>query len=286
MAEAEQRSIEELVTRYEFEPGLKDIYVEGSDDKAILEGILEEQGVVGVSVFEISAVNVPRDAGEDTGCRTKVIKLSEALAEAFQGNEPHVVCIIDSDLDHATGGGEHNALLLKSDYTDMEMYFFTSDVFDKFNRQCIRGSKLTNYMINGFMRPTLQALFLIRLVNDKPEWHLTHYEFRRVISFAQGRFGFNRDKYVERYLNKNGCLRRRNEFLRQVEAVELPDGLDRRCFIHGNDFLSLLRLMLNKLRGRSVYGSEEVVFTLLRGCANYASLAEEPLFANILRRFE
>ena len=117
MAEDDCRRIHELVTRYEYEPDLKDIYVEGSDDKAILEGILEEQGVAGVSVFEISSVDVPSEPGEDNGCRAKVVRLSEALANAFQGNEPHVVCVIDSDLDHATGAGGGNALLHKTDYT-------------------------------------------------------------------------------------------------------------------------------------------------------------------------
>ncbi len=285
MAEAERRSIHELVTRYEFEPGLKDIYVEGSDDKGILEGMLEEQGVEDVAVFEISSVQVPTESGEETGCRTKVVKLAGALARAFRDKELHVACVIDSDLDHATGARENNALLLRTDYANMEMYFFTSDVFEKLNKQCLRGTRLTDHMVNGFMVATLKSLFLIRCVNAKPEWHLEYLRFDKLVSFGRGRFGFDLDGYVGRYLSKNGCLARREEFSRQVKGVELPDGLDRRCFIHGHDFLSLLRRMLNKLRGRSVYGSEEVVFTLLRGCANYASLAEEPMFATILQRF-
>lgn len=285
MAEAERRSIRELITRYEFEPALKDIYVEGSDDKAILEGMLQEQGVAGVAVFEISSVQVPTESGEETGCRTKVVKLARALVQAFRGKQLHVACIIDSDLDHATGVGESNALLLRTDYANMEMYFFTNDVFEKLNKQCLRGPRLTDHMVNGFMASTLRSLFLIRCVNAKPEWHLEYLRFDKRVSFDRGRFGFDLDGYVGRYLSKNGCLARRGEFLRQVKGVEFPDGLDRRCFIHGHDFLSLLRRMLNKLRGKSVYGSEEVVFTLLRACANYASLAQEPMFATILRRF-
>jgi hypothetical protein len=285
MADAERRSIHELVTRYEFEPGLKDIYVEGSDDKAILEGILQEQQVDGVAVFEISSVELPTEPGEDTGCRTKVVKLARALTRAFRGKQLHVACVIDSDLDYVTGAGENNALLLRTDYASMEMYFFTSDVFEKLNKQGLRGRRLTDHMVNGFMASALTSLFLIRCVNAKREWQLEYLRFDKLVSFGRGRFGFDLDGYVERYLSKNGCPGRREEFLRQVNAVELPDGLDRRCFIHGHDFLSLLRLMLNKLRGKSVYGSEEVVFNLLRVCANYASLAQEPMFATILRRF-
>ncbi len=285
MAEAERRSIPELVTRYEYEPGLKDIYVEGSDDKAIIEGILEEQGVAGVAVFEISSVMVPSESGEETGCRRKVVKLSRALAQAFRGKELHVACVIDSDLDRATGAGENNALLLRTDYANMEMYFFTSDVFDRLNKQCLRRTRLTDHMVNSFMVSTLQSLFTIRCVNAKPEWHLECLRFGKLVSFGRGRFGFDLCEYVKRYLDKNSCGARRDEFLRHLEAVELPDGLDRRCFIHGHDFLSLLRVMLNTLRGKKMYGSEEVVFTLLRACANYASLAEEPMFVTILRRF-
>lgn len=285
MAQAERRSIRELVTRYEFEPGLKDIYVEGSDDKAIIEGILKEQRVAGVAVFEVSSVQVPTESGEETGCRTKVVRLARTLAQAFRGKELHVACVIDSDLDHVTGVRENNALLLRTDYANMEMYFFTGDVFEKLNKQCLRGPRLTPHMVNGFMVSTLQSLFLIRCVNATREWHLQSYGFEKLVSFDRGRFGFNLDRYVRRYLNKNSCVSRHEEFLREVAGVELPDGLDHRCFIHGHDFLSLLKTMLNKLRGRRVFGSEEIVLTLLRACADYSSLAEEPMFATILRRF-
>jgi hypothetical protein len=47
MSEAEARTIAELVTRYEFEPKLKDIYVEGADDKAILEGMIKLYNIKG-----------------------------------------------------------------------------------------------------------------------------------------------------------------------------------------------------------------------------------------------
>lgn len=285
MAEAERWSIPELVTRYEFEPDRMSLYVEGSDDKAIIDGILEEQRVAGVAVYEISSVMVPSEPTEDTGCRTKVVKLARALARAFQGKELHVACVIDADLDHATGGGENNTLLLRTDYANMEMYFFTSGVFEKLNRQCLRGVRLTEHMVDMFMVPTLKLLFMIRCVNARREWHLQRYGFERLVSFDRGRFGFDRDEYIERYLNRNSCSARRDEFSRNVTAVELPEHLDRRCFIHGQDFLSLLRLMLNKLRRRGGFGSEEYVFTLLRACADYASLADEPMFATIVRRF-
>lgn len=285
MPEAECRTLHELITRYEFEPDMRDIYVEGSDDKTIIEGILAEHGVVGVAVFEISSVQVPTESGEDTGSRTKVVKLAGELAQAFRGKSLRVACVIDADFDHVTGAGESNAVLVKTDYANMEMYFFTSDVIEKLNRQILRESKLTDHMVDRFMWPMLRSLFIIRCVNIEPEWHLQPLDFRKLVSFERGRFGFDRDAYLERYLSRNSCLGRREEFLRQVDAVEFPSGLDRRCSIHGHDFLSLIRLMLNKLRGKSVFGSEEVVFDLLRGCADYASLAEEPMFAIILRRF-
>ena len=287
MPEAERRLIHELITRYQLEPSLQDIYVEGSDDKAIIEGVMEEHGITGVKVLEISCVEVPIGRGEDTGSRAKVVELAKALSQAFQGEELHVACVIDADLDHVFGATENNALLIRTDYTDIEMYFFTSEVFDKLNQQCIRGRKLSAYMVNGFMVSTLTSLFLIRCGNAKLEWHLEPHDFDTLISFDrnQGRFTFDKAEYVKRYLNKNRRFPKREEFLRQVEAIELPEELDRRCFIHGKDFVSLLRIMLNELRGKKVYPSEENVFTLLRACANYASLAEEPMFAKILGRF-
>ncbi len=285
MPEDERRTIEELVTRYEFEPNLKDIYVEGPEDKAILEGMLEEHQIAGVYVFEISSVDVPTELGEETSSRMKLVKLARELVGALQGKRLRLACVIDSDFDYITGHLDNNAFLLSTDYANMEMYFFSSGVFERLNRQCLRGRRITAHMIDNFMVPTLQSLFLIRYVNSTPDWHMKYLPFEKLLSFRRGHFDFNRDEYIRRYLSRNGRLSELAEFRQEIEAVGIPCGLDARCFMHGHDFLALLRRMLNNLRGRNVYGNDEVVFSILRACADYKALAQGQMFATILWRF-
>ncbi len=55
----ERRTLEELVTRYQLEPELRDIYVEGKTDKILLEWFLEQKGVENFAVYEIDTVEIP-----------------------------------------------------------------------------------------------------------------------------------------------------------------------------------------------------------------------------------
>ena len=286
MCEAERRTVQELLTRYEFEPGLRDIYVEGPQDKALLEAFLEEHGVEGVCVFEISTVDVPASHGVESNSRTRLIRLARLLIERLSGKSVALACVIDSDFDHLSGHTDSNPLLLRTDYANMEMYFFSPSSLQKISRRCLRGRRITDFMINQFMIPTLQSLFVIRYVNLRPEWRLHCFSFGRVLSFHRGRFAFEREEYIRRYLNRNGRVREYDGFVEATSEVAIPSGQDARCFIHGHDFLFLLRWMLNRLRQRNVYGNEEVVFSILTASADYAALGNEPMFAELLRRFK
>lgn len=53
------RTLKELALRYEFEPELCDIYVEGPSDKALLESFFEDCGRSDIAVYTIDSVNVP-----------------------------------------------------------------------------------------------------------------------------------------------------------------------------------------------------------------------------------
>ena len=59
MDEQERRNIDELITRYEYEPEIRDIYVEGPSDKAFITWFLSESGAVKVDVYEIEVVDIP-----------------------------------------------------------------------------------------------------------------------------------------------------------------------------------------------------------------------------------
>jgi hypothetical protein len=238
-----------------------------------------------VSIFEISSVHVPADPGDETNNRTRLVKLARELVEALHGKGVRLACIIDSDFDYISGHSESNAFLLATDYANMEMYFFNPSVLERLNNQCLRDRGITAHMIDSFIVPILQSLFIIRYINSNPAWWMEYLSFERLLSFREGRLGFNRDEYIRRYLNKNRRLSEVVDFHQEISALSIPDGFDARCFMHGHDFLTILRWLLNNMRGRRIYGNNEVVFNILRACADYKALAQEQMFATILRRF-
>lgn len=285
MPEAERHSIAELITRYELETTLRDIYVEGPEDKVILDGILEEQEITGVSIFDISCVDVPAIPGEENNNRSRLIQLSQEFITHFTNTPLQVTCLIDSDFDYLNGNLLSNAFLITTDYANMEMYFFTSDIIGKLNQRCLIREKICNQTINNFLIPLLKILFLIRYVNTKPYWHLENYDFEKLISYNKSKFHFELDDYIRRYLNKNGRLSDYKQFKTEIKDVKIPDCKDHRCFIHGHDFLTVLRKILNCLVRKKRFQDNEILFDVLKTSADYKVLANERMFSEIIRRF-
>ncbi len=286
---AERRTIDELVTLYELEPDLRDIYVEGPSDKAILEGLLEEIGISGVSVSDISSVDIPADPGnedDEDGNRDRVVKLAKALGEALENSDVRLACIVDSDFDHLTASDGSAAFLLKTDYANMEMYFFSAHVMEKLNRRCFRNRRITESMRQAFMVPTLQLLFRIRYANFELGWKLKKLPFDGFVSLKGDAFDFDGERYVREYVTKNGRYPDRSAFSQKVSGVAFPSELDPRCFIHGHDFTILLRKMLQTLGEKKLSKDIGVLISALHLCADYAAMAQEPLFAKVCQRFQ
>jgi len=55
----EKRTIEELLTLYELEPAIKDVFVEGPIDRAFFETVLRYARLGDVQVSEIEVIEIP-----------------------------------------------------------------------------------------------------------------------------------------------------------------------------------------------------------------------------------
>src|SRR5262245_55760844 len=101
-----RRTLPELKIRYNLEPNLRDIYVEGSTDRSIIEWYTFAAGHSDVSVYEIGAVNIPAtwifELGLPDNNRSRVIALSLFLVE-LAPRPDNVFCIADKDFEAVTG---------------------------------------------------------------------------------------------------------------------------------------------------------------------------------------
>lgn len=139
-----RRTLNELVTRYELEPELCDIYVEGKTDKQLIEWFLDEKQLQDFAVYEIDTVKIPAqllfELGLKDNNRSRVIFLALYIHNKLSETPLHITCIADKDFDWLFGKEYQCDLLLFTDYSCLEMYLFNEVVLDKYLRLGLRLS--------------------------------------------------------------------------------------------------------------------------------------------------
>lgn len=108
-------SLEALLALYEYEPDLRDLYVEGATDVAFLRWFLQERGINSVGIFAVGdRVEIPRDVLEDFGLssgeKQRVVALALCAQASLGSEQKSITCVADADTDHLIGpiplGGE------------------------------------------------------------------------------------------------------------------------------------------------------------------------------------
>src|SRR5689334_5152753 len=101
----DKKRISELITQYKLHPEFRDIYVEGSWDKSLVEWVLKTAGVTDFVVYDIDTVFIPPEMlakhgfhrGQD-GKKERVVTLAYELQDHVK-NLRQVNCLADRDYD-------------------------------------------------------------------------------------------------------------------------------------------------------------------------------------------
>jgi|SRR5882672_1324324 len=101
----ERWTLEELLSRYELEPSIRDIYVEGPFDQFFLQWFLQQSGLANIVAYPIDSVHLPGAVldrlGLEHGNRGRVIALAHELeATSPRDLRTQVACVVDADFDH------------------------------------------------------------------------------------------------------------------------------------------------------------------------------------------
>jgi hypothetical protein len=126
MTEENRWSISELIARYELEPELIDVFVEGTFDREVLaQSVPRTRG--GPAFYEIDTVDVKpallAKHGLTSGNKQRVIALARELATLPA--EAKVICLVDRDLDHWFGELLSTPRLKWTRYCSIESHFLT-----------------------------------------------------------------------------------------------------------------------------------------------------------------
>jgi hypothetical protein len=287
LSEDERRTIEELATRYELEPALRDVYVEGGFDVAVVCEALLQAGCHNAAVYEISTVNVPTENlskySLPDGNKGRVIALCLEL-DSHVAHPHQVTGLVDRDYDTVVGRGYANRLLLFTDYACMEMYFFDESVLERFCRLFIRKDGGLAAQLLGELIPILQDLFFIRSTNEVLSLGLTWLDADKQCAVRNGVLVLDRQEFVQKYLNKNSKLSELSRFSTALESVREKASGDARHQINGHDFVRLLAKRLHPIVRNKNIATADVIERVLPGYADYNRLKESPMFAVLIQR--
>ena len=285
-----RRTIEEIITRYQLEPDLRDLFVEGPRDRDIYRWYLRQCGYRDVSVFQIDTVEVTRTTldfhGFGNGNRARLVALAFELDTQFEAVLQFVRCIADSDFDFILGFHGDKPHLLYTDYTSVDLYTFEEQLLKRVLCLGFTHSEARVESLMESITPILMEMFIIRAANGRLDWGMTLPDFTRCCEIHGSRINFDRDVFVNRCLDSNAKRRDRATFdnvCAELEAVQLSDP---RKGIQGDDYFELLGWYLRHQSGwRGYTRGERSIMTVLLPALDDRLLSKEGLFARLTTVF-
>ena len=282
-----------LVTEYMLHIDRRDLYVEGRDDRAVLEWFLESVSVSNVRVLEIDSVEITaedlRRHNLNEGVKSRVLVLARELDNTLPENTPQVLCIVDADFDYLLDRIESNRFLAYTDGTSLEMYAFSETALKRVLRLGFRDPDSDPEQILNALYGILREIFVTRAANEALRLGLEWLPYERRCKIqAGGTIAFDVDRFVQEYLSKNGALAGREEFSR-CRAKLLTRTINSRVrYIRGHDYALLLTRYLRatcRTREARDLARGEAIIRMLFVALDPEEMRTEPLFQRIIDQF-
>jgi hypothetical protein len=251
MNQADRRTLDELLVRYDLEPQLHDVYVEGVFDKEIFSHCFQNSGDSERIVYEIDTVDIPLSTllheGLTDGNKQRLIALARALMTLSK--DLACRCLVDKDLDHWFGPLEANPVLIWTKYASIELYFFTDELLREL---LLIGAKVRISDWQSFvssMIDTLLDLYAIRLADRDLNWSMKWIPTQKHLKTDGAKVLFDSEEYIDRLLLKNGRSKSKAGF--SALFVKRRSALtgDPRDAIRGHDFIEMLSWSIREFKG-------------------------------------
>lgn len=254
-----KRTIQELAVRYELEPTLRDLYVEGRFDVRLFERFARELDLE-LSVYEIATVECTAshlaEMSLPDNCKSRVVWLAHKLSESLGHNADSIRCIADSDFDRLLDITWNCGLLLVTEYTSVEAYVFTEAMRCGIFADSI-GLKVDHGKLQASLMPVLQKLFLIRAANVKLHWGIAWLPPKKCLNCSKNDdFEFDEDVFIDRYLNKGARFSQKDDFVSCIKQLEA-----KMCHVdwRAHDAFELLAMWLHARGVDSKFSDREVL---------------------------
>jgi len=223
MAEAPRLRLSDLVTEFLLHDNRRHVFVEGRDDRAVIEWFLESSSINDVQVQEIDSVEITaedlcrHDLNESNKSRVHI--LSREFESALKYSKPKIMCIVDADFDFILDRVENNKFLAYTDEASLEMYAYFVEPLNRILKLGLKNFEGKADQVLDDLEKVLHEVFLVRAVNEELQLGLNWLSFERKCNIsADGTVTFDAEKFVSDYLNKNGS----STF--QMELNRFPSG--------------------------------------------------------------
>ena len=286
-----RRTIRELVARYELEPGLRDLFVEGLMDRRIYGWYLNQVASKRVTVFEIDSIEIPSDVllshGLGSGNRARIIALALELDGGLTSVLPTVRCIADSDFDFIFRFRIEAEHLLYTDYTSVDLYTYEEDLLKKALWLGFNVPQAVIAPLVESISSVLEDVFIVRAANQKLDWGMRLIPFTRCCAIEGLSVTFDKNDFIDRCLDSNSRRNERivfEEFCEELQAVYLDDHRQR---IRGDDYFELIGWYLKERWDWSGYRNERrSIMPNLIAALDDRLLSNENLFVQLSAVFQ
>ncbi|MBC7953208.1 MAG: hypothetical protein H7Z12_15480 [Rhodospirillaceae bacterium] len=243
-------SIDSLIAKYEFEPGLRDIFVEGDSDVKVIDEYTGYFGLRPFAAYSIDDVNVPAELvrpAYGSGNRGRVVALSVALSEELQPNLINVFCVADRDFECIDKSLPECGRLLLVDFSALESYGFTWEKMNAYFRKFFQV-EVSEQVFQSIIKICRES-FLIRAYKQSYARELSWAGLQNSLSLSSDDgIRFDRSSFLSRQLTSKG-------YHDTIVALEtwLDSHLslrvdDFRHWIHKDDFYEVLSWYLRSKR--------------------------------------
>lgn len=282
-----RRTIAELVTRYQLEPSLRDVYVEGPFDASFIAWFLESGGISDVAVYAITTVDVPAGVldkhGLTLGEKQRLIAFAREIV-AVLDDSGQVTCIVDADLDYVFERVLAEHIVLLTDYPSIEAYLFQRELLAQWLSVTARLNRSKVSEVIDSLPTLLSRLFLARCASLSLGWRMTWISVDAGVNKTKHGYVFDSQQFIDRLLQRNGRTTQRADFLTEVEALRGRLRRDPRHAMHGHDFVDLLTIAVRRASRQRWLHSADAVLGSLAGAVRRESLENEPLFRALSAR--
>ena len=267
MSQDNKWSIQELIARYELEPELLDVFVEGSFDREVLShssaSRRERQ-----TFYEVDSVDVPGAIlaryGLTSGNKQRVIALSRELA--CLPPSAKVVCLADRDLDHWFDEVKATPRLKWTAFCSLESHFLTNDIIMDIAITTGRAKIKRFEEFTESLLGVLRQLYALRLADRQLQLSLSWVALRKYLTRVDDAIAFDAPKYVVALLTSNSKGSWKDRYETAINGWTKKLTCDIRHSSRGHDYTALLAWSISEFGGQKELANEvavERLFVLL-----------------------